>query len=176
MKTLKELDYRILTELMKNAKISDRQLAKKLSVSQPTITRRRARMERMNLFEYTIIPDLKELGYGIISFTFVHFKPSARFTQLLVRKDMEKQIKETLLQAPNLIFISTGTGLGFELVSVAVHKRYSEFIILRNEIANRWGDYLENIDSFVISMTGDNMIRFLTLKFLADYIHQQRTD
>jgi DNA-binding Lrp family transcriptional regulator len=176
MKPLKELDYKILTELMKNSKISDRQLAKKLNVSQPTITRRRARMERMNLFEYTIIPDLKELGYGIISFTFVHFKPSARFTQLLKQKDMEPQIKETLLKAPNLIFISTGTGLGFELVSVAVHKKYSEFVILRNEIANRWGDYIENIDSFVISMTGDNMLRFLTLKFLADYINRQRTD
>lgn len=176
MRTLKELDYKILSELMKNSKISDRRLAKKLGVSQPTVTRRRAKMEKMNLFDYTAIPNLKELGYGIISFTFVHFKPEARFTQKLAQKDMEKRISETLLLAPNIIFVSTGKGLGFELVSVSVHKRYSEFITLQREMSSQWGDYIENIDSFVISMTGDNMIRFLTLKFLADYINVQRTE
>jgi DNA-binding Lrp family transcriptional regulator len=46
MSTLKDVDLKILSELMKNSKASDRQLAKKIGVSQPTVTRRRARLER----------------------------------------------------------------------------------------------------------------------------------
>jgi len=45
MTKLKVIDYKILFELTKNSKISDRKLAKKVGVSQPTITRRRAKLE-----------------------------------------------------------------------------------------------------------------------------------
>ncbi len=41
MKELKPIDYKILFELMKDSHRSDRQLAKALGVSQPTVTRRR---------------------------------------------------------------------------------------------------------------------------------------
>ena len=40
MQNLKSIDYKILFALMKNSKISDRQLAKEIGVSQPTVTRR----------------------------------------------------------------------------------------------------------------------------------------
>ena len=46
MGRLKDLDKRILFEPMKNTKISDRNLSKKIGVSQPTITRRRTKLER----------------------------------------------------------------------------------------------------------------------------------
>ena len=62
MATLKDMDFKILAELMKNSKASDRNLAKKLGVSQPTVTRRRAALERRRLLDYTAIPNLKELG------------------------------------------------------------------------------------------------------------------
>ncbi|MCK4498347.1 AsnC family transcriptional regulator [Candidatus Bathyarchaeota archaeon] len=39
---LDDVDLRILSELMKNAKMSDREIAKRLEGSQPTITRRRS--------------------------------------------------------------------------------------------------------------------------------------
>ena len=46
MKDLKPIDYKILFELMKDSHRSDRQLAKALGVSQPTVTRRRAMLRR----------------------------------------------------------------------------------------------------------------------------------
>ena len=41
----KPTDYKILFELMKDSHRSDRQLARSLGVSQPTVTRRRAMLE-----------------------------------------------------------------------------------------------------------------------------------
>lgn len=56
MTKLRDIDFKVLSELMKNAKMSDRQLAKKIGSSQPTITRRRMFLEREAIDGYTAIP------------------------------------------------------------------------------------------------------------------------
>ena len=56
MTKLKDIDFKILFELMKNSKTSDRKLAKKIGVSQPTVTRRRARLQKEVIEGYTTIP------------------------------------------------------------------------------------------------------------------------
>jgi DNA-binding Lrp family transcriptional regulator len=42
----KEAEVNLIVELMKNSKKSDRELARAIGVSQPTITRLRGRLER----------------------------------------------------------------------------------------------------------------------------------
>jgi DNA-binding Lrp family transcriptional regulator len=39
------LELKVISELMKNSKLSDRALAKKIGVSQPTITRARRKLQ-----------------------------------------------------------------------------------------------------------------------------------
>lgn len=56
---LKNIDYMILSELIKNSKTSDRKLAKIVGVSQPTVTRRRINLEKEGLLEYTITPNFE---------------------------------------------------------------------------------------------------------------------
>jgi DNA-binding Lrp family transcriptional regulator len=41
--------------LLTNAKMTDRQLAKQIGVSQPTVTRRRAKLENSALDGYTVV-------------------------------------------------------------------------------------------------------------------------
>jgi DNA-binding Lrp family transcriptional regulator len=63
----------LLHELLKNSKRSDRDLARILGISQPTVTRMRRKLERTGyVLEYTIIPDLTKLGYEIMAFTFMN--------------------------------------------------------------------------------------------------------
>ncbi|NIO38282.1 winged helix-turn-helix transcriptional regulator, partial [Candidatus Bathyarchaeota archaeon] len=51
----KELPHQLLRELLKNSKRSDRELAKILGVSQPTVTRTRNRLEKNGMIQdYTI--------------------------------------------------------------------------------------------------------------------------
>jgi DNA-binding Lrp family transcriptional regulator len=67
---LKSIDYEIISELIKNSRLSDRQVAKKLGTSQPTVTRRRTQLEKEGMLDYTGVPDLKKLGFEILAFTF----------------------------------------------------------------------------------------------------------
>ncbi|MGC9346262.1 MAG: Lrp/AsnC family transcriptional regulator, partial [Candidatus Bathyarchaeales archaeon] len=58
----------LLYEFMKNSKRSDRELAKAVGVSQPTITRMRKNLEKLGYIrEYTIMPALEKLGFEIIT-------------------------------------------------------------------------------------------------------------
>jgi DNA-binding Lrp family transcriptional regulator len=55
---MKDIERRLISELMKNSRRSDRELAKALGTSQPTITRTRGKLEREGIIkEYTMIPD-----------------------------------------------------------------------------------------------------------------------
>ena len=65
MKELKPLDYQLLFELMKDSHRSDRQLAKALGISQPTVTRRRAMLEDSTIEGYTVIPKFGQIGFEI---------------------------------------------------------------------------------------------------------------
>jgi Lrp/AsnC family transcriptional regulator for asnA, asnC and gidA len=60
---VKDIELKLISELMKNSRRSDRALAKVLKTSQPMVTRTRARLEREGyLREYTVIPDFHKLG------------------------------------------------------------------------------------------------------------------
>jgi DNA-binding Lrp family transcriptional regulator len=61
---------KLLFALIKNSKRSDRDLAKILGFSQPTVTRVRKALEKEAIKQYTIIPNLPYLGFDIIAFTF----------------------------------------------------------------------------------------------------------
>ena len=57
----------LLLELLKNSKRSDREIAKALGVSQPTVSRRRQRLvEEGMIKEFTVIPDFTKMGYEIL--------------------------------------------------------------------------------------------------------------
>ena len=53
---MRELDLKVISELMKNSRLSDRELSKKIGVSQPTITRTRSKLEKTGYIkEYTML-------------------------------------------------------------------------------------------------------------------------
>jgi len=61
----------VFSELLRNSKKSDRDIAKKLNISQPTVTRIRRKLETSGyISEYTIIPNFPKLGFEICAFIF----------------------------------------------------------------------------------------------------------
>jgi DNA-binding Lrp family transcriptional regulator len=74
-KSVKDVELRLVSELMKNSRRSDRELAKTIGVSQPTVSRAVKRLEKEGYIqEYTIIPNFVKLGYRILALTFVKLK------------------------------------------------------------------------------------------------------
>src|SRR4030066_1497567 len=84
VKSLKKIELMVIAELMKNSRRSDRELAKALHTSQPTVSRTIKRLEKMGIIkEYTMIPDFSKLGYKIMG-----------ITQMKVEEVNKEQFKE----------------------------------------------------------------------------------
>jgi len=164
MKDLKSIDYGIFAELVKNPRLSDRQLAKSLKVSQPTITRRRIRLERMGLLDYTAILDIRKLGFEILAITFGRLKSGEP-------KDKGAEPSEGFLSRhPEMILVSNGRGLGYDRVILSVHRSYSDYSQFISELTQDWGILLGHPESFIISLQSDKILRDFTLKQLAKAI------
>ena len=159
---LKKRDLQLIAELLKNSKRSDRELAKALKASQPTITRARRRIERKGLIRnYTVIPNLQKLGFEVMAFTFTKMRP-----EILSEKMIEK-VKEYAARFPNAIFATTGEGMGMTGVIVSLHKNYREYAQKLALFRMDWGQYMENIQSFV-TVSGEGEVKPLSFAYLAN--------
>lgn len=156
----KQLVKKLLIELLKNSKESDRSLAKKLGVSQPTITRTRNKIERDGLIKsYTIVPDWRKLGCEILVLTFVKMHPE------VVSEKLFQKLTKYAATYPNVFFASRGQGLGMTGVIMSLHKNYRDYAKKISQFRNDWNEYLEDIQSFVI-VTDEGIIKEFSFKYL----------
>lgn len=167
---LKSIDYEIISELIKNSRLSDRQVAKRLGISQPTVTRRRAQLEKEGLLDYTGVPDLKKLGFEILAFTF------GKWSFQKIPETHAEEIKEFIRKHPGTIFMSTGSGLGWDRVCISVHKDYSDYSKAMRDLKTELGQYCESFSSFIVSLQSDDVLRNLTFKYLTKLLKEGRTE
>jgi DNA-binding Lrp family transcriptional regulator len=81
-KPLKDLELRLISELMKNSRRSDRELARAIGASQPTVSRLIAKLEKMGVIkEYTMISNFSKLGFELLAVTLVKLR------KLVFRRD-----------------------------------------------------------------------------------------
>ena len=166
MKELKNIDFKILYELMKNAKASDRKLAKTIGVSQPTVTRRRARLEKEVIEGYTAIPKWKTLGYEILAFTFV--KTIQTLGTKEKYKEATKRGTEWLMKHPNIIMSGGCRGMNTNGFILSVHKSYSDLDNFLFEHKRNLGDMFTDIQTILVNLGGDQILKPLNFKYLAE--------
>ena len=169
MKKLKKVDFKILAGLMKNAKISDRKLADNIGVSQPTITRRRAFLEEELSLHYTAIPDFSKIGMEIMAFHYSTWKPKS-YETLSKMEDFQKRVDKWISDHSNIIFASSGQGLGMSRTFITIHHDYSDLVKFKAEAGNDWGQHFGQYETFIVSLKSDKVKRHPTFKYLADYI------
>lgn len=170
----KKVDLEILCELMKNSKISDRQLGKTIGVSQPTVTRRRSRLEKEGLIEYTAIPNLAKLGYEILAFSFSKWTHQA-LTELLPVEEFRKQVRRFFSKHPNVIFATAGgSGLGglggMDAASISIHKNFTDYTRWVEDIRSTWGKYVAKFESFIIPLNTEDVVRQITFKHFPEHL------
>jgi len=170
MTKLKDIDLKILSGLMKNSKISDRKLAEIIGVSQPTVTRRRAKLEKEGMLKYTAIPNFAKLGFEILAISFYSWTPEATSKLSESPEGIKNKLSAFLSNHKNIIFTSRGRGFGMERVMISVHESYFDYTELMNAVNMEWGGYLDQTNSFIISTQIDIVGRHLGFKYLAEYI------
>jgi len=161
-----ETDRRIFLELIKNAKISDRQISKKLGISQATVTRRRKVLEKELIDGYTFVPKWEKLGYTLMVITFVKIKPAIT-TKEMYKHARERELK-WLMPQHNILMAATSRGIGMDALIISVHKSYAGFDEWFRKVRLEMGDLVEDIESVIVNLCGTEVLRPLHFKYLSE--------
>lgn len=141
----------LLFELIRNARKSDREIAKVLKVSQPTITRKRSLLDKEGYIrEFTVIPNLEKMGFEIIAVSFLAFGET--------RSELTERAREWCKNQPSIIFSGGGEGLGMHSLIVSIHKNYSSFSKLITKLREDWQPNLKNVQSFLMSVSRKELV------------------
>ena len=95
---------KLLLELLKDSKRSDREIAKVLGVSQPTVSRMRQRLVKEGMIkEFTVIPDFVKMGYEIMAISFFKSKRTKETEERAVKVSYLRRVQ--LIQLSSCIFL-----------------------------------------------------------------------
>jgi DNA-binding Lrp family transcriptional regulator len=156
---------KLLRELVRDSRRSDRELAKAIGASQPTVTRNR-RLLKDYIRSYTIVPEFSKVGYEILAITFAKAKAYGK-------EEVEKKLelaKKWVMQHPNILFASDGEGLAKDAVMVSVHRDYSKYADFMRDYTVKFSDFITDVQSFIVSLKTGTLIKPFDLTYLAEDI------
>jgi DNA-binding Lrp family transcriptional regulator len=166
---MKDTELKVICALMKNGKKSDRELAKEVGVSQPTVTRTRRKLEQEGIIkEYAVIPDFRKLGFEIAAVTLCRLvkEPTAEELAELRRysRELEKRNPRAVLMVMN------GMGLGYSRVFISFHENYASYLKTISLVKTIPNFDPSHVESFMINLIDEPHFQPLTLSVIADYL------
>ena len=148
---MKHIEKQLLLELMKNCRRSDRELAKVLNVSQPTVSRLIKSLEKSGAIErYTIIPNLAKTANDFIAVTFLSFSQD--------KPELFEKARDWTEKQPSVLLASNGEGLGMNSIMVSVHENYGSYSKLITQLRRDWQPNLKDTETFMISLTRPDLL------------------
>ncbi len=149
----------LLLELLRDSKRSDRELAKVLGVSQPTVSRMRSRLVKEGIIQdFTVIPDFVRMGYEIMAINCFKSKSS---------KELAEKAQKWMMSKPNIIFAAAAQGMGKNGIMISLHRDYTDFSNFLVEVMAEDETVMEEYDTMLISLKG-RIVKPLSLKYLAE--------
>ena len=166
---MKNIEVKLIAELMKNSRRSDRELAKILGISQPTVTRTRTRLEKEGYIkEYTMIPDFKRFGYQIMAVQFLG-------KQEIMREEERQELREAAVKLEmktpyaSLIVVN-GIGLEKGRMLINLYKDYAGYAEGMNVIKHLPHVDADKAESFLVDLNDERNFRILSLREVARHI------
>ena len=150
---MKNREKELLFQLLRNSKLSDREIAKKLNTSQSTITRTRHKLENKYIKSYTVVPDLSKLGITLIAFTFGKCS--------VPTKEWMESIEDFIEKQPNVVFVGIGEGMGMTGNMISFHKDFSDYTEFMRKSRLMCKDFGMTLESFIVPT--NKLIRTLNM-------------
>jgi Lrp/AsnC family transcriptional regulator for asnA, asnC and gidA len=145
---------KLVAELMKDSGRSDRELARAMDVSQPTVTRTRSRLEKESIIkEYTMVPDFQKLGFKILAITLL----------AVDKNPNSKQLEETLKTFQNIIMFQEGLGLKYSHVVVSLHEDYSSYTEFERRLKQNDSWTVTDSANFLVNLHESGFLSFSAL-------------
>ncbi len=155
---MKKTKRKLLLELIKNSKRSDRELAKVLGVSQATVSRMRNDLIKNGwIKQFTIIPDLAKMGFEILAIS--SFKSTNN-------EGIIKKAIEWTRARPEIVFAARAEGQGKNGVVISIHKNYTDYSNFLKDLRLEGISNFDDYDTLFISLSG-LIVKDFSLKHLA---------
>ncbi|MDH7563507.1 MAG: winged helix-turn-helix transcriptional regulator [Candidatus Bathyarchaeota archaeon] len=152
----------LVAELMKNSRRSDRELAKALNVSQPTVGRMIKRLEKEGYIkEYTVIPDFAKIGFQLLGLIFVKMEKSLSREKCIKAEAIARQKLEQ--SHFYIVMLERGLGMGYDGVIITFYKDYSNFTEHMEKLKEFPFFESAEIQSFLIDLNDE--VHYLPLGF-----------
>ena len=168
---MKTIELKMLSELVKNSRRSDRELAKAIGTSQPTATRIRMKLEKEGyLKEYTAIPNFSKIGYSILAITFA--KLDMKLTQNKKELDAFKQKHYAeIAKTPNaVVLMKRGMGLGHDVVIASMHEDYASCDQFRDALREGMSPWVNEVETFLVNIKDEKSSLPFSLSMLANHL------
>jgi DNA-binding Lrp family transcriptional regulator len=154
--TLKTVESKLISELMKDSRRSDRELARSIGVSQPTVTRTRTKLEKEKVIgEYTMIPNFQKLGFKILAIT----------SFAMDKEPDSKEFGKALGAFSNILMFERGLGSKYSHVVVSLHEDYSSYAEFKRKLEDNEFWKVTDSSSFLVNLGEDS--GFLSFSNLA---------
>jgi len=151
---MKQRVQEVFFELIKNSKKSDRDISKKLGISQPTVTRIRKSLEKKAIKAYTTIPIFPELGIDLISFNLGNCEHA--------KSEVDDCLRKLTKVNPQILFRSSGEGMRKNCIIVGLHKDYRDYVKFLRDIRSSFKGVKNDFESFIVPTTREHVLDFAT--------------
>ena len=169
---MKDIELKVIIELLKNSRRSDRELSKAIGVSQPTVSRTIDRLKKQGYIkEFTIIPDFKKLGFQVMSIVLSSVKEKVTPEQI---EESRRMIRREEKENPNAVLVGySGMGLDSDRAAIVLSEDYSQYAAFTRHAKEHPLVDVEHIASFIIDMSDESHYLPLTFSQVARYLEKK---
>jgi DNA-binding Lrp family transcriptional regulator len=159
----------LLLEYLKDSNRSDRQIAKVLGVSEATVSRLKRRLVTEGLVcQFSVMPNFSKIGYEIMAFSCVKFKPEKI-------PEIEARAKDWARKNHEIVFTSRTQGMGMDVLTISVHKNYADYAKFIKMNRETFGDLMIETHNMLIDLKG-GVTKPFSLKYLAEDETRKKDD
>jgi DNA-binding Lrp family transcriptional regulator len=154
---------------MKNSRRSDRELAKVVGISQPTVSRLLKKLRKEGYIkEFTMIPDFAKLGYEIMGITCIGVKETydrEAFEKIRsMTAEVEKANPHAALMAVN------GINRNKDRVFITFYEDYAAFVKAMDLTRQLPFVKVESMENFLVNLKDKTNYRVLSMSEIAKHI------
>ena len=149
MVKLTSREKQVLTELLKDCKTSDQEIARRLKTSRPTIFKIRERLEKEGIIKrYMPIIDFEKLNLNLQSIILYKWRDYSK------TKELENTVK-FIKTLPEVILFIKGEGMGSKTdLIISIHEDLKDYERFIRKLKYEWKDNVENVEVFLSSIDG----------------------
>jgi len=155
----KKASTELISELLKNSKRSDRELARVLGMSQASVSRLRNKLVKDGLI-FTIIPDIVKMGFEILAISSFRSKSNKEIAERAIGWTASK---------PYILFAARAEGMGKNAVVISIHKDFTHLSNFLTEIRREGEGIIEDYDTLLISLKGF-IAKHFSLRYFAELV------